>query len=424
MEGRTLVKAIQANFDHLMGILRAIARGHNTLADDVDEIQVTVNTHTTVLGDLGDDVETHKHNVPLYFSTDTEDGVPGPPGPRGATGPQGPTGPPGADGTGSGGGVPGWPGEDGEPGMFIPSAAAAGSSGSNTVIVQEGDTTVDAAAGTLDFDADDFAVTSSPSGEVNIALATGLGLTGDGAYRKSILNGTKAWLYTDCYAATNTNFAANDGYATHISGTSAAIDVSTPTNISGAHPGVLRFNTGSSSIGRAGLHATMSQAAGYGSVVIGTTGGDWEFIAWVRIGPTISGTAQRYRITAGLFDQQHPTLTTNLGVFFSYSDDENGGEWQGNINGSITQATLDTNTSVSVDTWYELRIVYDADGGTGSNGRAEFFIDGTSVGTADANGTGVSDGSPGVGIQKRVGATSRTMFCDAIAFNHILGSTR
>lgn len=42
-----------------------------------------------------------------------------------------------------------------------------------TVTVQEGDATVDAAVNTLDFDASDFAVTSSPAGEANIALAYG-----------------------------------------------------------------------------------------------------------------------------------------------------------------------------------------------------------------------------------------------------------
>lgn len=43
------------------------------------------------------------------------------------------------------------------------------------VIVQEGDSTVEASATTLDFDASDFNVTSSPSGEANIALAYGSG---------------------------------------------------------------------------------------------------------------------------------------------------------------------------------------------------------------------------------------------------------
>lgn len=41
------------------------------------------------------------------------------------------------------------------------------------IIVQEGDSDVDTAATTLDFDASDFNVTSSPAGEANIALAYG-----------------------------------------------------------------------------------------------------------------------------------------------------------------------------------------------------------------------------------------------------------
>lgn len=44
-----------------------------------------------------------------------------------------------------------------------------------SLIVQEGDSTVDSAVGTLDFDASDFNVTSSPAGEANIALAYGTG---------------------------------------------------------------------------------------------------------------------------------------------------------------------------------------------------------------------------------------------------------
>ena len=45
--------------------------------------------------------------------------------------------------------------------------------GGSTITVQEGDSDVDTAVTTLDFDASDFNVTSSPSGEANIALAYG-----------------------------------------------------------------------------------------------------------------------------------------------------------------------------------------------------------------------------------------------------------
>jgi hypothetical protein len=46
--------------------------------------------------------------------------------------------------------------------------------GGSTIIVQEGDVTIDAAADTLDFDGSDFNLTLSPAGEVNVALAYGL----------------------------------------------------------------------------------------------------------------------------------------------------------------------------------------------------------------------------------------------------------
>lgn len=45
--------------------------------------------------------------------------------------------------------------------------------GAGTIAVQEGDVTVDGTVSTLDFDASDFNVTSSPAGEANISLAYG-----------------------------------------------------------------------------------------------------------------------------------------------------------------------------------------------------------------------------------------------------------
>ncbi len=56
----------------------------------------------------------------------------------------------------------------GNTGWVAVSAASGG-----TITVQEGDATVDAAVTTLDFDASDFNVTSSPAGEANVALAYG-----------------------------------------------------------------------------------------------------------------------------------------------------------------------------------------------------------------------------------------------------------
>lgn len=65
-------------------------------------------------------------------------------------------------------GTSGNPGTDGATGPTGPAGA-----GGSTIVVQEGDVDVDTAVTTLDFDASDFNVTSSPAGEANIALAYG-----------------------------------------------------------------------------------------------------------------------------------------------------------------------------------------------------------------------------------------------------------
>jgi hypothetical protein len=61
--------------------------------------------------------------------------------------------------------------------------------GALNITVQEGDSTVDAAVTTLDFDASDFNVTSSPAGEANIALAygTSAGTPAEGDHTHSYL---------------------------------------------------------------------------------------------------------------------------------------------------------------------------------------------------------------------------------------------
>jgi hypothetical protein len=46
-----VVRAVQANFDHLMGALRALSRAHNATVDDVEDIAATVNTLNFEIGD-------------------------------------------------------------------------------------------------------------------------------------------------------------------------------------------------------------------------------------------------------------------------------------------------------------------------------------------------------------------------------------
>lgn len=116
-----LIRAIQANFDHLMGTLRSIARGHNVLVDDVDALDERTSTVEGDVDTLVVHSETHSHtggdgsrrmNIPPgMFGPEAE----------GEQGPQGPQGPRGARGARGASGAPGVPGQDGDDfGMWVP----------------------------------------------------------------------------------------------------------------------------------------------------------------------------------------------------------------------------------------------------------------------------------------------------------------
>lgn len=90
------------------------------------------------------------------------------------------------------------------------------------VTVQEGDSTVDAAVTTLDFDASDFNITSSPAGEANIALAygTGAGTPAEGNHTHASA-GTEVGQSITYHAFNNTggSTASTVTYATVVSST-------------------------------------------------------------------------------------------------------------------------------------------------------------------------------------------------------------
>lgn len=91
-----------------------------------------------------------------------------------------------------------------------------------TITVQEGDSTVDASVTTLDFDASDFNVTSSPAEEANISLAygTGAGTPAEGNHTHTSL-GTEVGQSITYHAFDNTgnSTASTVTYATVVSKT-------------------------------------------------------------------------------------------------------------------------------------------------------------------------------------------------------------
>jgi len=170
----SLVRGTQGNFDHLMGLIRSIAHAHNSLVDDVRELQDVI--HSNILdptgggsgsgggSSIGEPGATGAAGAaggaggmgpPGAAGEEGRDGAIGPPGPVGATGPAGadgadlgtvtiyglagedaepeeviyllpaapglgPTGSTGADGAVGVPGPPGYTGEDGEEGLVGP----------------------------------------------------------------------------------------------------------------------------------------------------------------------------------------------------------------------------------------------------------------------------------------------------------------
>lgn len=147
----TVVRAAQGNFDHLMETIRQVVRGHNSLVDDVSELQELIqgNLDTAGVGGggsgggsgapgpagsagaTGATGGSGAPGPPGSPGDDGADGALGPPGPVGAAGAQGVS---GADAIGSQVNFPGQPGEEGEPGPIGPPGppGPAGAAGGGT----------------------------------------------------------------------------------------------------------------------------------------------------------------------------------------------------------------------------------------------------------------------------------------------------
>jgi hypothetical protein len=112
---RSLIKAIQGNFDHLQGTVRELGEAHNATVDDVEDI-VTYISSGSAMGPEGPEGPPGPIGFPgdegdPGFFIPGRDGTPGTPGAAGADGVLG------RDGT------PGMPGDDGEQGFFVPGPA-------------------------------------------------------------------------------------------------------------------------------------------------------------------------------------------------------------------------------------------------------------------------------------------------------------
>lgn len=140
------------------------------------------------------------------------------------------------------------------------------------------------------------------------------------------------------------------------------------------HPGVWGMGTGTTSVdGRCFIisgSATTTNVGGGGIVRSGTT---------LYVEGNLSTALQRYRIGVGLLAMSFGPPAIVEGIGFVYSDNINGGRWQGVCHDGV-QSSLDTGITVAANGWYRLEFEVNADGTS-----VEFFIDGVSVGTITTN---------------------------------------
>jgi hypothetical protein len=191
----------------------------------------------------------------------------------------------------------------------------------------------------------------------------------------------------------------NSAISSQVSGTSAA-NSATAINSVAAHAGVVQHTTGTTATGRAGMLSTNAA-----NILIGNSW-YWRYETMIRLTALSSGT-QRYTYRAGFIDS--PSAESTDGVFFRYIDNVNTGQWQLVCRSNGTETATNSTVAPAAATWYRLTIIINPAGTS-----AEFFVNGTSIGTCASNlPTGAGRGT-GFGslIIKSVGTTASTIDLD------------
>lgn len=251
-----------------------------------------------------------------------------------------------------------------------------------------------------------------------LGTSTSSTVLGGGAFRKSIIEGDQAWWYTDFNGintiVANTSALLDNGFVGRTSGTNSAVNGDTTevdaANVHPEHPGIAVLSPGTTNAGVtvvANGHFGGSAGTLQGSIIFGT--GKTRMGCWLYI-PIASSAAggQQFNVRAGFMDRD--TQVQNNGCYFRYKDDVNSGKWEFVREVATVETAADTGVTVAAATWYKLEVEITANGET-----AEFFINGSSVGTVSdiAEGT-TAPQFAGVHVGKTVGTTRRFLYVDAI----------
>lgn len=174
--------------------------------------------------------------------------------------------------------------------------------------------------------------------------------------------------------------------------------------------GILRCGTGSTNAGRSGI----GSANDLDSIQLGTYA--TEMTAIVYLGNTSTST-ERYTAIVGFTDSRTGTATD--GVYFTYTDNVNSGNWTCNVISNGVGADSSSGVSMVSTSWYKLRIVVNAAGT-----ESKFYINDSLVGTmTNTHPTGSTRRTAlACGLFKQVGTSNREMYIDYL--NLIIDSER
>lgn len=176
-------------------------------------------------------------------------------------------------------------------------------------------------------------------------------------------------------------------------------------------PGVLTLSTSTSSTGLASLYFARSSITptAFGSSHLVLSG-------WVYF-PTLSDGTQRYTAHVSITGTPNSSvLDVNNSFGFRYSDNINGGNWQGfTRNSAGVEVVVDLGVAVAATTPYLLTVTYDK-----TETEIRFYINNSYAGRLNT-GFPSSTGAAGARavIQKSVGTTERTFGIASLAFYNV-----
>ena len=183
------------------------------------------------------------------------------------------------------------------------------------------------------------------------------------------------------------------GAATTFNSVAALSDVNTI--------GVASVNCGTTSTGRSFIGIASSDQIELGGGTVRTT-------CVLKLPNNLSDGTNGYFVRFGLLDTRNSGSVTD-GLFFSYTDTVNSGNWSAEVVVGGSGSVIDTGITGEANTWATLEIEVNADAS-----EAKFYYDGTVVHTETTtipSGTSEATGA-GVGLFKTIGTSSRNIHVD------------